>query len=111
MKLIKAIVRPERLDFVKKALEDQELYGMTITEVTGRGEQKGISLQFRGRMVAIDLIPKVSVEVVVKDADAERAIRAIVRGAKTGKMGDGKIFQIPVEKVVRVRTDEIVADT
>ena len=107
MKMIKAIIRPERLDFAKKALEDQGFYGMTVSEVMGRGDQKGIKIQFRGGTMAIDLLPKISIEVVVKDNKAEEVINLIQQAAKTGKMGDGKIFQIPVEKVVRVRTNEV----
>ncbi|HTY14243.1 MAG TPA: P-II family nitrogen regulator [Methanoregulaceae archaeon] len=106
MKMIKAVIRPERLDFVKKALESHGFHGMTITEVMGRGDQKGISLQFRGGVMSIDLLPKISVEVVVKDENAEKVIGLITEAARTGKMGDGKIFQIPVEKTVRVRTGE-----
>jgi nitrogen regulatory protein P-II 1 len=109
MKMIKAVIRPERLDYVKKALEDKRFFAMTVTEVMGRGDQKGISLQFRGGIMAIDLLPKTSIEIVVKDKDAENIIEIIKGAAKTGKMGDGKIFQIPVEKVVRVRTDEVEA--
>ena len=107
MKMIKAIIRPERIDFVKKTLEDHGFYGMTVTEVMGRGDQKGITLQFRGGTMAIDLLPKTSIEVVISDAHAEKVISLIQQAAKTGKMGDGKIFQIPVEKMVRVRTDEV----
>jgi nitrogen regulatory protein P-II 1 len=109
MKMIKAIIRPERIDFVKKALEDHGYYGMTITEVMGRGDQKGITLQFRGGTMAIDLLPKTSIEVVIRDEHAEEVIHLIQQAAKTGKMGDGKIFQIPVEKMIRVRTDEVEA--
>ena len=104
--MIKAVIRPERLEFVKKALEKHGYYGMTVTEVMGRGEQKGIALQFRGGVMAIDLLPKISIEVVVKNEDAEKVIDLVVNTARTGKMGDGKIFQIPVEKAVRVRTGE-----
>jgi nitrogen regulatory protein P-II 1 len=106
MKMIKAVIRPERLDFVKKALESHGYYGMTITDVMGRGDQKGISLQFRGGIMSIDLLPKTALEIVVKDEDAGKVIDLVMEAAKTGKMGDGKIFQIPVEKVVRVRTGE-----
>ena len=109
MKMIKAIIRPERLDYVKKALEDRGFYGMTITEVMGRGDQRGITLQFRGGIMAIDLLPKVTVEVVIRDDQSEEVINLIQQAAKTGKMGDGKIFQIPVEKVIRVRTNEVEA--
>jgi nitrogen regulatory protein P-II 1 len=106
MKMIKAVIRPERLDFVKKALESHGFHGMTVTEVMGRGDQKGISIQFRGGTMSIDLLPKISLEIVVKDEDAEKVIELVTGGARTGKMGDGKIFQIPVEKVIRVRTGE-----
>jgi len=106
VKMIQAVIRPERLEFVKKALEKHGHYGMTIMDVMGRGEQKGIALQFRGGVMAIDLLPKLSVELVVKDDEAEKVIDLIMNAARTGKMGDGKIFQIPVEKVVRVRTGE-----
>ena len=106
MKMIKAVIRPERLDFVKKALESHGFHGMTITEVMGRGDQKGIALQFRGGVMSIDLLPKISVEVVVRDENADKVIDLITEAARTGKMGDGKIFQIPVEKTVRVRTGE-----
>jgi len=109
MKMIKAIIRPERLDFVKKSLEGHGFYGMTVYEVMGRGDQKGISLQFRGGIMAIDLLPKTSIEVVVRDNNADEVISLIQKAAITGKMGDGKIFQIPVEKMVRVRTDEVEA--
>jgi nitrogen regulatory protein P-II 1 len=107
MKMIKAVIRPERLDFIKKALENHGYYGMTIMDVMGRGDQKGISIQFRGGVMAIDLLPKTAIEIVVRDADAEKVIDLIVEAARTGKMGDGKIFQIPVEQVIRVRTGEV----
>ncbi len=106
MKLIKVIIRPERLEFVKKALEDEGSYGMTILEVNGRGDQKGIKLQYRGGVMVVDFIPKVMIEVVVKDRDEERIIRVIADSARTGKMGDGRIFVIPVERSIRVRTGE-----
>lgn len=106
MKLIKAIIRPERLEFVKKALEDEGSSGMTVLEVNGRGDQKGIKLQYRGGVMVVDFIPKVMIEVVVKDRDEERIIRVIADSARTGKMGDGRIFVIPVERSIRVRTGE-----
>ncbi|HII77162.1 MAG TPA: P-II family nitrogen regulator [Methanolinea sp.] len=106
MKLIKAIIRPERLEFVKKALEEKGTYGMTVQEVSGRGDQKGIRLQYRGGTMVVDLIPKVQVEVVVKDADADDVIRTIADAARTGKIGDGRIFVIPVERSIRVRTGD-----
>jgi nitrogen regulatory protein P-II 1 len=106
MKMIKAIVRPERLEFVKKALENQGQYGMTVMPVEGRGDQKGISLQYRGGAITVDLIPKVQIEVVIKDADVDKVITAICEGAKTGKIGDGRIFILPVERSIKVRTGE-----
>jgi nitrogen regulatory protein P-II 1 len=107
MKMIKAIIRPERLDFVKKAMEDMGFYAMTICEVMGRGDQKGISLQYRGGIMAIDLLPKIKIEMVIKDTDADMIVEAITNAAKTGKIGDGKIFVLPVERSVRVRTGEV----
>jgi len=109
MKLIKAIIRPERFDFVKKALEDRGLYAMTVTEVMGRGEQKGISLKYRGGIMAVELLPKILIEVVVRDSEEEGVLTAIETAAKTGKIGDGKIFVIRVERSVRVRTGEVEA--
>ncbi len=107
MHLVTAIIRPERLDFVKKILEDRGFYGMTITEVRGRGEQKGISLQFRGGTMSVDMLPKCRVEVAVKDEDVDTAIEAICEAARTGKVGDGKIFVLPIARTVRVRTGEV----
>ena len=107
MKMIIAIIRPEKLEEVKKALERINVTGMTITEVKGRGEQKGITLQFRGREMHVDLLPKVKVETVVDDGIADRVVDTIVNTARTGKPGDGKIFVVNVEKVVTVRTGEV----
>lgn len=106
MKMIKAIIRPERLDFVKKALEDKGIFGMTVMPVEGRGDQKGISLQYRGGAIQVDLIPKVQVEIVVRDSKAETVIQAVQEGAKTGKIGDGRIFVISVERSIKVRTGQ-----
>ncbi len=106
MKMVKAIIRPERLEFVKRALENLGLYGMTVMPVEGRGDQKGISLQYRGGAITVDLIPKVQIEVVVKDADTDRVITAVCEGARTGKIGDGRIFVLPVERSIKVRTGE-----
>jgi nitrogen regulatory protein P-II 1 len=107
MKMIKAIIRPERIDFVKKAMEDNGFYAITISEVMGRGDQKGISLQYRGGVMAIDLLPKVKIEAVVKDSDADIVVEIIEKSARTGKIGDGKIFVIPIERSIRVRTGEV----
>ena len=107
MKLVKAIIKPERFEFVKKALEDNGFKGMTITEVKGRGEQKGISLEYRGGLMTVDFLPKIQIEIVVKSADTDLLISTLVESARTGKIGDGKIFVIPIEKAIRIRTGEI----
>ena len=106
MKLVKAIIKPERFEFVKKAMEEKGFKGMTITEVKGRGEQKGITLEYRGGLMTVDLLPKIQIEVVVRDCDLELLISTLMESARTGKIGDGKIFVIPVEKSIRIRTGE-----
>jgi len=106
MKKIEAIIRQERLDAVKKALEENSYFGMTVSEVSGRGRQKGISLQWRAGEYRVDLLPKLKIELVVLDEDVPVAIDAIVRNARTGDIGDGKIVVLPVESVVRVRTGD-----
>jgi nitrogen regulatory protein P-II 1 len=106
MKMVKAIVKPERFEFVKKALEDKGFNGMTITEVKGRGEQKGITLEYRGGLMTVDLLPKIQIEIVVRDSDVENLVSIIMEAARTGKIGDGKIFILPVEKSIRIRTGE-----
>jgi nitrogen regulatory protein P-II 1 len=107
MKMVQAVIRPERLDAVKKALEDQGFIALTIIESKGRGEQKGITLEYRGKKVEVDILPKVKIEVVINDDQVEKII-AIIRGAaRTGKFGDGKIFVLPVEMMAKVRTDEV----
>jgi nitrogen regulatory protein P-II 1 len=111
MQLVTAIIRPERVDFVKKALEDRGIAGMTISEVRGRGDQKGITLQFRGKTMAVDMLPKCRVEVAVSDHEVDAVIEAVCTGARTGKVGDGKIFVMPIFRTVRVRTGEELADT
>jgi nitrogen regulatory protein P-II 1 len=108
--MITAIIRPERVDFVKKALEDRGLYGMTITEVRGRGDQKGISLQYRGKTVSVDMLPKCRLDVAVSDHEVDLAVEAICVGARTGKVGDGRIFVLPIARAIRVRTGEELAD-
>jgi nitrogen regulatory protein P-II 1 len=107
MKLIKAIIKPERFEVVKKALEDKGLTGMTITEVQGRGEQKGITLEYRGKTMTVDMLPKIQIEIIVRDHEADDLITTIIGAAKTGKIGDGKIFVLPVDTAVRVRTGEM----
>ena len=110
MKKIEAIIRQERLEAVKKALEENSYFGMTVSEVSGRGRQKGISLQWRVGEYRVDLLPKIKIELVVLDEDVPVAIDAIVRNARTGEIGDGKIIVLPVESVVRVRTGDIDED-
>jgi nitrogen regulatory protein P-II 1 len=106
MKMVKAVIKPERFEFVKKALEEKGFKGMTITEVRGRGEQKGISLEYRGGLMTVDLLPKMQIEIVVRDNEVDSLIATISESSKTGKIGDGKIFVIPVEKAIRIRTGE-----
>ena len=106
MKLIEAIIKPFKLDEVKEALQEVGLQGITVTEAKGFGRQKGHTELYRGAEYVVDFLPKVKIEVVVKDSDVERCIEAIVKAAKTGKIGDGKIFVTAVEQVVRIRTGE-----
>ena len=106
MKKIEAIIREESLPAVKNALEEKSYYGMTVSEVSGRGRQKGIPLQWRAGEYRVDLLPKLKVELVVLDEDVSVAVDAIARNARTGETGDGKIFVLPVESVVRVRTGD-----
>jgi nitrogen regulatory protein P-II 1 len=106
MKKVEAIIREEKLNAVKKALEEKSYFGMTVSEVSGRGRQKGIPLQWRVGEYRVDLLPKIKIELVVLDEDVPVAIDAIVSNARTDETGDGKIFIIPVETVVRVRTGD-----
>ncbi|MFD5632196.1 MULTISPECIES: P-II family nitrogen regulator [unclassified Streptomyces] len=106
MKLITAIVKPHRLDEVKTALQELGVHGMTVTEASGYGRQRGHTEVYRGAEYQVDLVPKVRIEVVVDDADADAAIDAVVEAARTGKIGDGKVWAVPVDAVVRVRTGE-----
>ena len=106
MKKIEAIIKPFKLDDVKDALHEVGVSGITVSEVKGFGRQKGHTELYRGAEYVVDFLPKVKIEVVVKDGDVERCIEAIVKAAKTGKIGDGKIFVTPVEQVVRIRTGE-----
>ncbi|MGD9116022.1 MAG: P-II family nitrogen regulator [Dehalococcoidia bacterium] len=106
MKKIEAIIREEKLEAVKQALEEKSYFGMTVSEVSGRGKQRGLPLQWRAGEFRVDLLPKLKIELVVLDEDVPAAIEAIVRTARTGKTGDGKIFVLPVESVVRVRTGD-----
>ena len=106
MKKIEAIIRVEKLEEVKNALEKEGLLGMTITEVKGRGAQKGIMLEWRAGEYRVEFLPKLKVEVIVDDTHLSKAIEAITGAARTGKIGDGKIFIYNVEEVIRVRTGE-----
>ncbi len=106
MKKIEAIVRVEKFDTVKEALENRGFIGLTCTEVTGRGQQKGLSLQWRVGEYRVDLLPKIKIEVVVTDADSQEVIDTVCRYARTGEIGDGMIFVTHIEQVCRVRTGE-----
>jgi len=106
MKQITAIIKPFKLEEVRESLGEVGVSGLTVTEVKGFGRQKGHTELYRGAEYVVDFLPKVKVEVVVKESDVERAIEAIVKAAKTGKIGDGKIFVTAVEQVVRIRTGE-----
>jgi nitrogen regulatory protein P-II 1 len=110
MKKVEAIIKPFKLDDVKEALTAIGVIGMTVTEVRGFGRQKGHTELYRGAEYVVDFLPKVKVEVVVADGLVEKAMDAIVKAARTGKIGDGKIFVFPVEQVVRIRTGETGED-
>jgi nitrogen regulatory protein P-II 1 len=106
MKKIEAIVKPFKLDEVREALSELGVTGLTVTEVKGFGRQKGHTELYRGAEYVVDFLPKVKVEVVIAEAMVERAIESIVKAARTGKIGDGKIFVTSVEQVIRIRTGE-----
>ena len=106
MKLVTAIIKPFKLDEVREALSQLGVQGITVTEVKGFGRQKGHTELYRGAEYVVDFLPKVMIEVVVGDGDVDRCVEAIVKAARTGKIGDGKIFVTPVERVVRIRTGE-----
>lgn len=106
MKKLEAIIREEKLEPVRKALEELGYYGMTISEVGGRGRQGGIALQWRVGEYRVEFLPKVKIEVVVMEEDVAPALNAITRFARTGEIGDGKIFVIPVDDAVRIRTGD-----
>jgi nitrogen regulatory protein P-II 1 len=106
MKKIEAIIRPEKLESVRTALAEIGIIGMTVTEVSGRGRQRGISLQWRVGEYRVELLPKIKIETVVLDEDLGKAMNAIVRKARTGERGDGKIFVLPVDSAVRIRTGD-----
>ena len=110
MKKIEAIIKPFKLDEVREALSDVGVTGLTVTEVKGFGRQKGHTELYRGAEYVVDFLPKVKVEMILGDAMVERAIEAIVKAARTGKIGDGKIFVMDVSQVVRIRTGETNED-
>ncbi len=106
MKKIEAIIREEKLEAVRQALEDSGYFGMTVSEVSGRGRQKGLVLQWRVGEYRVDFLPKLKLEIVCHDKDCSPVVETICEAARTGEIGDGKIFILPVEDVVRVRTGE-----
>jgi len=106
MKKIEAIIKPFKLDEVKEALQEVGLKGMTVTEVKGFGRQKGHTELYRGAEYVVDFLPKVKIEIVVDDSIVERAVEAIQQAAKTDRIGDGKIFVLPVQEAIRIRTGE-----
>ena len=107
MKMITAVIKPFKLEEVREALAECGVTGLTVTEVNGFGRQKGHTELYRGAEYVVDFLPKVKVEVVVKTEDVDRCVDAIVNVARTGKIGDGKIFVTPVERVVRIRTGDL----
>jgi nitrogen regulatory protein P-II 1 len=106
MKKVEAIIKPFKLEEVKDALADLGIEGMTVSEVKGFGRQKGHTEIYRGSEYTVDFLPKIKIEVVLADSVLESALGAIVKAAKTGKIGDGKVFVSPVEEAIRIRTDE-----
>ena len=106
MKWLKAVIRPNKADEVTEALEKLGISGLTVTEVRGHGKQKGHTAMYRGREYVINLLPKMCIDVVVEDALAADAIKAIIATARTGEIGDGRIFVLPVERSYRIRTGE-----
>ena len=110
MRLITAIVKPFKLEDVKDALRTLNVYGMTVTEVRGFGRQRGHTEVYRGAEYTVEFLPKIRIEVVADDADTKRIVDAIVEAARTGKIGDGKVWTTPVDDLVRVRTGEMGHD-
>ena len=106
MKKIEAIIKPFKLEEVKEALSEIGIEGMTVSEVKGFGRQKGHTEIYRGSEYTVDFLPKVKVEIVVGDSIAQKAVDTIIKAAKTGKIGDGKVFLMPVEESIRIRTEE-----
>lgn len=110
MKLITAVVKPFKLDDVRTALSEVGVQGMTVTEVKGFGRQKGHTELYRGAEYVVDFLPKVKIELAVEDGLVEQAVEAITKAARTGKIGDGKIFITPMEEIIRIRTGETGPD-
>lgn len=106
MKKIEATIRPEKLEPVRAALAEMGILGMTVSEVSGRGRQRGIALEWRAGEYRVEFLPKLRVEVVVLDEDLGKALNAIVTKARTGERGDGKVFVIPIENAIRIRTGD-----
>ena len=106
MKLIKAIVRPNKVDDVREALQKLNISGMTVSEVRGHGKQKGHTAIYRGKEYNVSLLPKMEVEIVVDDAVVDDAVKAIIQTARTGEIGDGRVFVLPVDQSFRIRTGE-----
>ena len=107
MKKIEAIIKPFKLEEVKDALAEMGVEGMTVTEVKGFGRQKGHTEIYRGSEYTVDFLPKVKLEIVLSDETVDAAVQTIIKAAKTGKIGDGKVFVLPVEHAIRIRTDEV----
>ena len=106
MRLVTAVIKPFKLDDVKTALESFGVHGLTVSEASGYGRQKGHTEVYRGAEYTVDLVPKVRIEVLVEDADADDVVEVLVKSAQTGRIGDGKVWVTPVDTVVRVRTGE-----
>jgi nitrogen regulatory protein PII len=110
MKLIKAIVRPHKVDDVRNALTRMNLPGMTVTEVRGHGKQQGHAAVYRGQEYSINLLPKMEVEIVLADAMVDEAVKAIIQAARTGEIGDGRVFVLPTAESYRIRTGDLDRD-
>ena len=106
MKKIEAIIKPFKLDDVKEALFEVGITGITVSEVKGHGRQQGHTELYRGAEYVVDFLPKIKIEIIVKEEEVEKVVKTIIENARTGKIGDGKIFVMPVEKVIRIRTGE-----
>lgn len=106
MKRIEAIIRPEKLENVRRTLENIGASGVMISEIQGHGKQKGITQQWRGEVYKVDILPKIKIEIITRDTDCEKVTDAIITGAKTGEIGDGKIFISDITEVIRIRTGE-----